>query len=202
MFEIQQDYEAKKAAIISGAIKAILHIFETRQLDCINHYCSQAFYVFTIKNSSEIDRMIVGMKPFPGLIRLLSHTNTQVLSNAISSINNIVLSGTLTTMPNIPHPHYDSIAAVDGKNQLFNFFKRNNISKLSKNQASMVIWRIFRQREMTNIEQLQYLVAYLKNSLYEDDDWIKQTSKEGLQNLAQNAKNRSEITKGGFIIPK
>ncbi|KAA6352982.1 MAG: hypothetical protein EZS28_051491, partial [Streblomastix strix] len=109
ILEGQDDDELLNRIISSGIVESLLLIFFNRDLNSISRAYSLAFFDITNNSSNEIKLLIYNKKPYPGLIRLLEHTDILVAGDAIISIFNIQLSGSNTTKESDPHPHFESI---------------------------------------------------------------------------------------------
>jgi hypothetical protein len=70
---------------------------------------TKAFFYFTTPCSNEIDLLIYAKNPYPGLLRLMEHSDINIVSDGICSIYSILLSGANTTPETSHHPHYDTM---------------------------------------------------------------------------------------------
>jgi hypothetical protein len=104
--------------IEAGIIEGFLYVFEKRVLNLITETITTAFYSLT-NASNEIALLMFAKNPFPGLLRLLEHTDRFVVDDGIFSIYNILLSGTYTTPDNSPHPHYEAMLKYGGIEKIF-----------------------------------------------------------------------------------
>ncbi|KAA6384417.1 MAG: putative NEK/NEK2 protein kinase, partial [Streblomastix strix] len=192
VLEDREDDELRKRIISSGIIESLLIIFTTRDLNSITQTYSCAFIYLTHPSSVEIKLLLLQKKPYPGLFRLIEHTNLNVASDAIISIFNIQLSGSNTTPESDPHPHYESLQESDGIMKIFALFQKNK-SKYSRNRSALCIGFLFRAREITDPIMRQEIINHLNSLLSVSDAWVKENAKVALKYLAQNEANRSEI---------
>ncbi|KAA6376724.1 MAG: hypothetical protein EZS28_027751 [Streblomastix strix] len=70
-----------------------------------------------------------------------------------------------------------------------------------KYRLSVIIMNLFCAQEVINTEMKLQIIEHLKSLVNKPQDWIRTESRKALKNLAQNSVNRTEIQKGGFIIP-
>ncbi|KAA6361771.1 MAG: hypothetical protein EZS28_042701, partial [Streblomastix strix] len=160
-----------------------------------------AFYISTYTNNNGIKLLIISKNPFQALFRLFDHPNIFVVNRAIISIYNILNAGSNTTSLSEKHPHFATIQECDGINQLFNLFKRNDITKYTKDRSALCIGNLFRAQQIPSNEMKTEIIAHLKALLNGFDDWGKNAAILTIKDLAQNVVNRAEIEKDGFIIP-
>ncbi|KAA6381976.1 MAG: hypothetical protein EZS28_022498 [Streblomastix strix] len=197
----RKDDEIRLRIINSGIVDALLHIFLTRDLKIITHAFSQAFFVLITKSSDEFKQSLYEKHPYPALIRLLNHQNIDIADDSITSIFNIMILGTDTTSISEQHPHFVEIQSCDGIRKLFDLFKRNDITKHIKDTTSRCIGFLFRSQEIPDKQMQTEIIAHLKALLNDSDDWGKNAAKNAIKYLSQNAANRTEIEKDGFVIP-
>ncbi|KAA6343286.1 MAG: hypothetical protein EZS28_052321, partial [Streblomastix strix] len=136
--------------------------------------------------------LIYSKKPYPGLVRLLEHTDILVASDAIASIFLLLETGSNTSAIADPHPHYESILSCDGIKKIFDLFQKN-ISKYSRDRTALCIGYLFRARMITDSKMRQEVINHLKSLLCDSNNWVKENSKTALKQLSQNEENRSEI---------
>ncbi|KAA6370464.1 MAG: hypothetical protein EZS28_034009, partial [Streblomastix strix] len=197
----KKDDEGRQNIVNSGIVEALIQIFLSRSLDLITQPFSKLFFVLTHPSSDEIKLLIFSKHPYPSLIRLLNHENTDVVGNAIASIFNILVAGSSSTPQNSTHPHFDTISDCDEINLIFRMFKRNDVKNNSKHIAAECFGHLFRAREITNSEMKKEIIAYLKQNITKQDKKEMQNAIKALKRLALNGANRTEIEKDGFAIP-
>ncbi|KAA6370763.1 MAG: hypothetical protein EZS28_033711 [Streblomastix strix] len=198
----REDDELRLRIINSGIVDALLNIFLTRDLKTITHAFSQAFIILTYPLSNEIRQSLYEKHPYPALIKLLNHPNNKIADDTITSIYNIMILGTDSTSISEKHPHFAEIQSCDGIRKLFDLFKRNDITKRIKDRGALCIGNLFRSQEIADKQMKTDIIAHLKALLKDPNDWNKKSAKNALIYLAQNAANRTEIEKDGFIIPE
>ncbi|KAA6360661.1 MAG: hypothetical protein EZS28_043812 [Streblomastix strix] len=196
-----QDDIGRRRVIQAGIVEGFLYIFERRELNTIPRTISFAFYLLTTPASNEINLLLFQKNPFPGLLRLLDHTNINVLGYAIAAINNILDAGACTTPMNQPHPHFESINTLGGVEKVFSLFRRN-ANKYSKDSAAICIGFLFKAKEIVDADMRREIIAHLKMLTNDPDYQINNRAKLALRYLAQNAVNRAEIKSNGFVIPE
>ncbi|KAA6376740.1 MAG: hypothetical protein EZS28_027733 [Streblomastix strix] len=197
----REDDELRLRIINSGIVETLLHILLTRDLNTITRAFSQAFLDLTTKSNNEIKQSLYEKQSYPALIRLLNHPNNDITDDTISSIYNIMILGIDTPSISEQHPHFVEIHSCDGIKKLFDLFKRNDISKRIKDISTICLGNIFRAQEIPDKEMKTEIIAHLKALLKDPDDWGKNAAKNALKRLSQNAANRTEIEKDGFVIP-
>ncbi|KAA6372496.1 MAG: hypothetical protein EZS28_031976, partial [Streblomastix strix] len=190
--EGRNDNELRKRIISSGVVESLLIIFNTRDLNSITRTYSLAFFHLTNPSSDEVKLLIAEKKPYPGLIRLLVHTDDDIVNDSISSIFLILQTGSNTTPESDPHPHYESLQESDGIKKIFALFHKNG-SRYNRDRSALCIGYLFRAREITDPIMRQEIINHLKSLLSDENAWLKDTAKWRLKYLAQNSTNRSEI---------
>ncbi|KAA6368973.1 MAG: hypothetical protein EZS28_035500, partial [Streblomastix strix] len=201
IIEDRNDNKLCKRIISSGIVESLLTIFTTRDLNSITQTYSSAFFQLTHPSSGEVRLLIYDKKPFPGLTRLLEHTDILVASDAIASILNIQLSGINTTPESDPHPHYETIQESDGIKKIFALFQKNG-SKYSRDRSALCIGFLFRAREISDQVMRQEIINHLKSLLNDSDALQEERAKVALKYLSMNTVNKTEMEAEGFTIPK
>ncbi|KAA6378743.1 MAG: hypothetical protein EZS28_025729 [Streblomastix strix] len=84
------DNEFRRKIIQSGIVESLLFIFITREINSVSRISSSAFFDITSPSSNEIKQLIFSVNPYPGLIRLLDHSDTLIVNDAIASIYHIL----------------------------------------------------------------------------------------------------------------
>ncbi|KAA6389712.1 MAG: hypothetical protein EZS28_014762 [Streblomastix strix] len=195
------DIEGRKQALNAGIADALLKIFTTYPLESITQSHIWAFFELTYITDDQIKYDAFKNINFTGIVRLLDHHDIAIINRAVISIHNFIIHGTNLTSISSPHPYYQSLASCDGINKLFILFKKN-LSKYSKDNASICIGHLFRAKEIPNTEMRKKVISYLKTAVNDSDSWMKRNSMKRLRELAQNVVNRAEIEKDGFKIPE
>ncbi|KAA6385992.1 MAG: hypothetical protein EZS28_018481, partial [Streblomastix strix] len=190
----RDDNELRKRIISSDVIESLLFIYTNRDLNSITRTYSLTFIYLTNNSSDEIKLLLLEKKPYPGLVRLLEHTDDSIASYAIISIFLLLESGSNSTPEADPHPHYDSIQALDGINKIYALFQKNG-SKYSKDRAAICIGCLFRAHEITDPVMRLEIINHLKCLLNDSDKLVKYSARNALYYLAQNDTIRSEIIK-------
>ncbi|KAA6395534.1 MAG: putative AGC family protein kinase [Streblomastix strix] len=174
---------------------------QQKELSQITLGYSDAFCDLTAPSSDEVKQQIYNKNPYPALVRLLEHSNVEIVKSIIVSINNILLGGTKTTPDTQPHPHFNSFQACDGIQQIYSLFQQNR-DKETKDRAAICIGILFRAKEIKDKQMGKDIIGHLKTLVTDSDDWMKNESKWELRGLAQNAVNKADIEAEGFVIPK
>ncbi|KAA6388474.1 MAG: hypothetical protein EZS28_016000 [Streblomastix strix] len=76
-----------------------------------------------------------------------------------------------------------------------------NINKESKDLAAISLSHIYCAQEIKDKSHKE-IIAYLKTLINDPNEQIKESAKNGLQDLAGNSINKAEIEADGFAIPK
>ncbi|KAA6381417.1 MAG: hypothetical protein EZS28_023058 [Streblomastix strix] len=200
-FKDKEDERGRKNSIQSGLAESLILIFTQWPLDKIMEVHSKAFLYLTVPSGNQITLLLFEKKPFAGLLRLLDHTDRYVVGNAIASIHNIIIRGFDTTRISEPHPHYPAMAELGGIEKTFELFNRN-LGTYSRDTSAICIGSLFRAREISNKKMRQKVIKHLKQLANGPEGYEKNAAKQTLKSLAQNAVNRTEIEKDGFVIPK
>ncbi|KAA6376817.1 MAG: hypothetical protein EZS28_027656 [Streblomastix strix] len=190
ILEGRNDDELRLRVIKAGIAHKFLHIFETRDLALITRTMSYTFAILTASGGDLIRLLIFSKKPYSGLLRLLSHTNSLVVNDAIVSIFHILISGANSNPGAKAHPHYDMIQQLHGVQKIFELFKKN-VSKYSKDRAALSIGYIYPSREITDPNMRFEIINYLVSVLGDSDMKVK--VKPVFNCLADNIMNCAEI---------
>ncbi|KAA6379905.1 MAG: hypothetical protein EZS28_024569 [Streblomastix strix] len=188
------DDELLKRIISSGIIENIIFIFNNRDLNSISRAYSKTFFDLIISSNDKSTHLIYNKNPYPGLIRLLDHSDDLILGDVVASIFHILQAGSDTTPETEPHPHYEIIQEYDGINKIIALFQKN-AKQYCKDRAAICIGYLFKAREITDSQMRQDIFNHLKSLLSDSDDWVKERAKDALKHIVQNDANRSEIMK-------
>ncbi|KAA6368677.1 MAG: hypothetical protein EZS28_035796, partial [Streblomastix strix] len=186
--------ELRKQIISSGVVESLLFIYTKRDLNSITQTNSETFIDLIQNSSDEVKLLIYNKKPYPGLIRLLEHSNDKIASDAIKSIFLLLEAGSDTTSDKDPHPHFESMQESNGIQKIFALFQKNQ-SKYSRVWAVICIGYLFRAQQITDQIMRKEIISHLKSLLSDSDVWVKYRAKDALYYLAQNDTNRSQIMK-------
>ncbi|KAA6391400.1 MAG: hypothetical protein EZS28_013074 [Streblomastix strix] len=199
-FKDKEDERGRKNSIQGGIAEAFIFIFTQWPLDKIMKVHSKAFLYLTYPSNIQIKLLLFEKKPFASLLRLLDHTNRYVVDDAIASIINIILGGTNITEISEPHPHYTAMDELGGFDKIFELFNRN-LSKYTRDSSAICIGRFFRAQEIPDLVMRQEIIQHLKTLANGQEGIEKNVAKYTLKGLSQNAVNRVEIEKDGFVVP-
>ncbi|KAA6389999.1 MAG: hypothetical protein EZS28_014474 [Streblomastix strix] len=199
--ENRNDDDLRRRIISSGIVEQFLFIFTTKKLDQITRAYTEAFFHLTNNTSNEIKLLIFSKKPFPGLQRLLDHTEYLIVSDAIATFINILYAGANSTPETGPNPHFETVKSCWGIEKIFDLFQKTT-NQYQKNRATLCIGLIFRAREISDLTMRKEIINHLKTLITDTDTWVKSTAKYCLTGLSHNAVNKAEIETGGFVIPK
>ncbi|KAA6393425.1 MAG: hypothetical protein EZS28_011048 [Streblomastix strix] len=134
---------------------------------------------------------LINLNPYPGLIRLLDHSDENVVSDAISSIYNLLQCGTDTTPSDLLHPHFEKISAA-GIEKLLELFQKSNQNTKVKDKIALCIGRLFRAKEIQNQQMKEQVIGYLISLLYVPDQWAIDQSQIVCMGLVQNEDHPDE----------
>lgn len=84
------DDELLKRIISSGIIENIIFIFNNRDLNSISRAYSKTFFDLIISSNDKSTHLIYNKNPYPGLIRLLDHSDDLILGDVVASIFHIL----------------------------------------------------------------------------------------------------------------
>ncbi|KAA6399417.1 MAG: hypothetical protein EZS28_005057 [Streblomastix strix] len=155
--------------ISAGIADALIHIFKTQQLNSITRANIDAFY-YLVKSNDNIETLIA-KQPFKGLVRLLDHTDEEIINGAINSIYKIVLVGQ-QARPTLPL----TVSQIP----ILNF------SQVEK------IFALFNRKLSADTTNTSALCLY---------NWMKNAVRKILRELALDDVYKAEIEKDGFVIP-
>ncbi|KAA6338133.1 MAG: hypothetical protein EZS28_052726 [Streblomastix strix] len=199
MLQDREDDSMRKNLIDSGVAEGLLSVFERRELDFISVAETKTFFSITTPASDQIRLQLFDRRPFPGLLRILEHTDSIVVENGINSIYNILLSGSNTIQITETHPHYESLQDSNGVEKIYQLFNRN-IDKFSKVRAAYCISIVYQGRVIDDQQMRVEVISYLKTLISDTDVWTKDTSQFALKQIAQNTVNKAEVEKDDLAI--
>ncbi|KAA6369803.1 MAG: hypothetical protein EZS28_034669 [Streblomastix strix] len=195
-----QDSPNKKEVITSRVITELNKILKDRDLNDMQSSISSIFVELTTSVKLEVILLLQNQNPFPGLIRLLKHPNPQVVIDSTKTIYNILTNSSNSTDPTSHHPSFCMLKQCNGLNGIMTLFNAN-ISKESKDLAAISLSHVYRGKEIKNKSHKE-IIAHLKTLINDPNVQIKESAKNGLQDLAGNSINKAEIESNGFAIPK
>ncbi|KAA6357963.1 MAG: hypothetical protein EZS28_046510, partial [Streblomastix strix] len=131
------------------------------------------------------------MKPFAGLVRILDHSDRQVVENSLSSLTNIIIGGSVIPPKTSQHPYYDAMMGCDGISKIFEIFQGNE-SKFKKSRSAICIGYLLRYKEIDEYMRKD-IISYYKFIICDGKEWIRNTVRIALRGLANNTMNRREI---------
>ncbi|KAA6384443.1 MAG: hypothetical protein EZS28_020031 [Streblomastix strix] len=181
----REDNELRKRIISSGIVESLLLIFTKRDLNSITRTYSQTFFHITNNLNDEVKLLIYNKNPYPGLIRLLEHTNSKIVSDAIISIILLLQAGSSTTKESDTHPHFESFLACDGLKKIFALFQKN-VSKYSRDRSALCIVYLFKAREITDPLMRNEIANHIKSLQNDADTWLKERAKTALKYIDQS----------------
>ncbi|KAA6404324.1 MAG: hypothetical protein EZS28_000142 [Streblomastix strix] len=193
-----EDQEIMKLVISSGISQSLTIMFQKRDLESITRIFSQTFYNITAASKVDARVMIFEKQPFPGLIRLLNHSNIDIVSDSLNSIMNIVLAGTETTIETNVHPYFNEVNGCNGIEAIYSIFQQN-INNDLKNTSAILFGHLYRSREIKDINQRIEIISHLKTLLNNSNIEIKKNGKNAIVDLGQNEINRADILSIEFL---
>ncbi|KAA6394302.1 MAG: hypothetical protein EZS28_010173 [Streblomastix strix] len=134
--------EGRKKVFEAGIIEGFLYIFENREINQTSRKITFTFSNLTPSCNNEELLLIFAKNPFPGLLRLLEHSDVDIVNDGICSIYNILNAGLNTTPVDSLHPHYDEMLKYGGIEKIFNLFKKN-LNKFSRDHSALTIGQLF-----------------------------------------------------------
>ncbi|KAA6367060.1 MAG: hypothetical protein EZS28_037413, partial [Streblomastix strix] len=186
------DDEGMKIVIKAGIAQALIFIFQIRELDKISPIYADTFNSIT-GASDQIALLLVKKKPFQGLIRLLDHTDMDIVTSTIDSISNIVNAGSDSTPETKKHPYFEVINSYGGIEKLMKLFRDTHVGLFRKDAAAVCIGKLFRAREIPNSQHRKEIVEHLKNLSLQTDRYWKDDAYAAIQCLSQNKKIIKDI---------
>ncbi|KAA6394414.1 MAG: hypothetical protein EZS28_010056 [Streblomastix strix] len=196
----KEDFKGKKQKIEAGITEGLLNIFETRDLNTINKIYITTMQIFTQTNNEIIMMLFQKKDPFPGLLRLIDHSDFQISYESIGIIYNIIIHRANGSDQDQQHPFLQAVEACDGIRRIFGCYKRYN-NKFIKDRSALCIGLLFRSREIADIEIKSEVIAHLKSLVKDFDYQISNSAKQSLKGLSKNEVNRTMIELRGFKIP-
>ncbi|KAA6355404.1 MAG: hypothetical protein EZS28_049069, partial [Streblomastix strix] len=136
ILDVRNDDDLRKTIINSGIVDSLFFIFDTRDLSSITFPYISVIQQLSADCSDEVKLLLYSKKPYPYLLRLLNHSDNEVLEQTINSIHNILLAGSNTTSSSSLHPHFDQMSTYGGIEKLYSLFKRTDINKEIKARAA------------------------------------------------------------------
>ncbi|KAA6399215.1 MAG: putative protein kinase [Streblomastix strix] len=180
----QDDDKIRLQIVNSGIVESLLLIFLNRSLDLIYQPFAELFLQIT-DAEDQINQHIFAKNPYPSLLRLLDHENTQIVEDALLSIYNILTSGSNTTSVQSPHPHYDVIQVNRGAERIYQLFKRTDIRKIVKDSTAECLSHIYKARQINNDEMKEEIISHLESMSNDIEDDNKEKINQILLGLKQ-----------------
>ncbi|KAA6376702.1 MAG: hypothetical protein EZS28_027771, partial [Streblomastix strix] len=192
MLKGRDDLELRKVLINTGISDSLLYIFESRNLPSVTKPFTDAYSQLTVA-SNEIRQLLFNKKPYFLLLRLLNHSDNQVINNAILSISNLLAYGCDTTPVSQPHPHFAEMEQNNGTKQLFSLFKTSNIENYARDTAAICIGRLYKAKDIPMLSMRVEIIQHLKNLLGSANENISINSKYSLSDLTQSIQNHKQL---------
>ncbi|KAA6389762.1 MAG: hypothetical protein EZS28_014706 [Streblomastix strix] len=148
------------------------------------------FFNLAFSDDNKVRQLLIDKQPYPALLRLLDHSDNYVVSDAIVSIVNLIITGSNTTPSNSHHPHFEIISSAGGIKRIFALFQSYNSNKFIKDTACLCLGILFRAKEFTNVLMKNSIIKHIKTLLTDSDDWTKQSAKFSLKDINQNEGNQ------------
>ncbi|KAA6387839.1 MAG: hypothetical protein EZS28_016632, partial [Streblomastix strix] len=195
-FKDIDDDEEREISIEAGVTEELTIIIESRDLTTITATIIEALEYLTYPASYEIRQLLFEKKnPYPGLLRLLDHKNSDVVLRAITTIGSILNGGIGSTNDEEQNPHFQSVEECGGIQKLFSLFLTTSI-KIIKDRAAVSFGRLFKACAIADKEMQQSIISHLKSITSDADEWARSNSILTINFLAQNEDNYTEIMKG------
>ncbi|KAA6369392.1 MAG: hypothetical protein EZS28_035081 [Streblomastix strix] len=198
LLKIRQEYEFRRIAMKIGIADLLLKVFKTLDLEKITQLCVKTFFVFTYPYNQYVNQGLFELRPFQSLLRILNHSDKQIVNFGILSIDNILYGGAVGSDPDSFHPYFDEFEQVGGITKISAMFKKET-DKFNKNEAAICLGIVYRAREIGNT--LKEVIDHLKSITNHSDKVISRESRFALKCLASNQENLIEIEKNDFQIP-
>ncbi|KAA6380232.1 MAG: putative AGC family protein kinase [Streblomastix strix] len=176
----------RKSAIEAGVTQELIKIFEHREFDSITTPFIQAFLCLISPSDKQVKiQLYQKQNPYPGLIRLLNHTNknSDIILFACQSLNQIIES---LLKQQESHPHYQQFKDLHGIEVLYSLMKQSNLNKKIRDTSAICIGKIYYAREIDELMK-EDVISHLKSLLIDADKKTKEESFKTITYLALNA---------------
>ncbi|KAA6363196.1 MAG: hypothetical protein EZS28_041276, partial [Streblomastix strix] len=179
------DDQGRRIAIQAGVAIALIHIFETRDLNQITRAFSQAFYLLIHHSNNEVKLLLYSQQPYKGLLRLFNHHNNLIIEDAISAIKGFLIAGANSTPDSQIHPHFDAMQQHQGIERIYELFKNNQNNNI-KTRAALGIGYLFRSREIHDPNMSLEIINYLREHIRDIDAWAKDNIQCAIKYISKN----------------
>ncbi|KAA6370164.1 MAG: hypothetical protein EZS28_034310, partial [Streblomastix strix] len=180
----RDDDKIRLKIVNSGIVESLLLIFLNRSLDLIYQPFTELFLQIT-DAEDQINQQIFAKNPYPSLLHLLAHEDSQIVEDALLSIYNILTSGSNTTSVQSPHPHYDVIQVNRGAEIIYQLLKRSDIKKGLKDSAAECLGHIYKARQINNDEMKEEIISHLESMSNDTEENNKDKINQILLGLKQ-----------------
>ncbi|KAA6392667.1 MAG: hypothetical protein EZS28_011805 [Streblomastix strix] len=197
----QSDDDLRREAVEVGIIDAIIKILNNWPLDKIGISLLWGFFNFTYPCCIEVKSLITAKNPYPAFVRLFDHPDTLIIERAVLLFFNAAVAAASQVPNQTTHSHFQIITNCNGINKLYALFKRN-INPYIQKYIAFSFAMLYQAREIPDATARREIIAYIKPLSRDSDKWTSFSASWILDYIAQNAVNRAEILKDGFVIPK
>ncbi|KAA6397341.1 MAG: hypothetical protein EZS28_007130 [Streblomastix strix] len=190
MFEGHKDDNARIRVLNNGVINGLLYIFMSQKLNTIKATQARALLALTVPGNDELKQRIVELKPFPAILRLMDHEDSDIIGIAVVILFNLILIKS-TESTYIQHPYFGVLQACGGIEKIIATFRENQ-EQIIKDTASFCIGHLYRAKEIPNDEIRRDIIRHLKlvNFNHKNTFYLAQAC---LDNLMLNEVNRADI---------
>ncbi|KAA6391559.1 MAG: hypothetical protein EZS28_012916 [Streblomastix strix] len=125
------------------------------------------------------------MKPFPSLLRLFDHSDEDIVSDAMCSVDCIMYYGAIGSESNSVHPYYEELASAGGIEKIYDLFRKTQ-DEYTKDISATCLGIAFKAQEITNPEMKDEIIAHLASIINHEDEDIQKQAILALNYLDQN----------------
>jgi hypothetical protein len=175
---LERGVVTKSAAHQSGLQGKMLDSLRKWTLTTINRYHTQALWAISLSVTKPDVAALVNEGAVSVAVRLLDHSKSICVDNAVSFLTNIVTHSRGTDMDGLPHPHFADFVVASADKALRSIFDSRRSNTFQRSRSTVALCSLYKNRALP--AGFDSVCEQLIKHLESQDAWER---KEGLRSL-------------------